>query len=253
MELREKSSVLRRGAAPADVPSSAIFIAVSCLLHAGLLVFFLSKAHLPMDVAMPASTGGPVTRARLIRITPLRTFPPPEAEAPPPEKAAAPRPKPALIRRYTAGAPIVIKQERGQAKKGSSDETKVAARTVAPTPAADLTPRWWSPDSTRSTSVQTDGDFRFAYYLAAIRNKIGREWSPPDGMDARGRHVRATLYFRISRDGQVSLSSVETSSGYAFYDQSAMRALLAATPLPPLPAGYTDQYLGVHFGFEFQQ
>jgi len=253
MELREKSSVLRRGAAPPDVPSSAIFIAVSCLLHAGLLVFFLSKARLPLEVAMPASSGGRVTRAQLVRITPLRTFPPPEAEAPPPAQAAASRPKPALIRRYTPGAPIVIKQERGQAKKGSSDETKVAARTVASTPAADLTPRWWSPDSTRSTSVQTDGDFRFAYYLAAIRNKIGRYWEPPPGLDARGRQIRATLYFRIQRDGEITLASVETSSGYAFYDQTAMRALISAKPLPPLPAGYTDQYLGVHFGFDFQQ
>jgi len=39
----------------------------------------------------------------------------------------------------------------------------------------------------------------------------------------------------------------------AYFDQTAMRALLAATPLPPLPAGFTDNYLGVHFGFEYQQ
>ena len=68
-----------------------------------------------------------------------------------------------------------------------------------------------------------------------------------------GRLVKATVYFRIHRDGQISVASVETSSGYAFFDQTAMRALLAATPLPPLPAGYTDDYLGVHFGFEYQQ
>jgi TonB family protein len=48
------------------------------------------------------------------------------------------------------------------------------------------------------------------------------------------------------------MSEIEKSSGYAFFDQTALRALLSATPLPPLPAGYTDQYLGVHFGFEFQ-
>ena len=40
---------------------------------------------------------------------------------------------------------------------------------------------------------------------------------------------------------------------YSFFDQTTMRALLAATPLPPLPAGFTDNYLGVHFGFEYQQ
>ena len=113
-------------------------------------------------------------------------------------------------------------------------------------------PRWYSADSSRATSVRTDGDFRFAYYLAALRNRIGSRWVPPQGLDS-GRPVRAVVYFRIGRDGQLSMTEVETSSGYAFFDQTALRALLSATPLPPLPAGYMDQYLGVHFGFEFAQ
>jgi TonB family protein len=64
--------------------------------------------------------------------------------------------------------------------------------------------------------------------------------------------VKAIVHFRIGRDGQVSLTEVESTSGYAFYDQTTLRAILAATPLPPLPAGYTDEYLGVHFAFELQ-
>src|SRR5207249_12199680 len=68
-----------------------------------------------------------------------------------------------------------------------------------------------------------------------------------------GRPVRTVVYFRIGRDGQVSLTQIESSSGYAFFDQTALRALLSATPLPPLPAGYADQYLGVHFGFELDR
>jgi TonB family protein len=253
MALREKASVLRRGAAPPDERTTATFLAGSCLLHALLLVFFLSKARAPIDVALPASGGGPrPPRAQIVRLSPLRSFPAPEAVTPPKSEAAT-RPKPALIKRYTPGAKVVVRPERGPTKKGQSEETKSQPRTVAAAPQADLTPRWWSSDSTRSTSVATDGDFRWAYYLAAIRNKIGAHWVPPPGMEARGRSVRATLYFRIHRDGQVSLASVESSSGYVFFDQTTMRALLAATPLPPLPAGYTDDYLGVHFGFDYQQ
>jgi TonB family protein len=101
--------------------------------------------------------------------------------------------------------------------------------------------------------VATDGDFRWAYYLAAIRNKIGAHWVPPPGLDAQGRQIQTTLYFRIGKDGQISVARIETTSGMAYFDQTAMRALLAATPLPPLPAGFTDNYLGVHFGFEYQQ
>ena len=251
MELREKPSILRRGAAPPDERTSAIFIAMACLFHAMLLGFFVNKARLSAEVSLPASVGN-THRAQLVRITPLRTFPAPEAAAPQVE-AARSRPKPALIKRYTPGAKVVVRPERGPAKKGSSEESKSQPREVAPAPQADLTPRWWSSDSTRSTSVTTDGDFRFAFYLAAIRNKIGAQWVPPPGIDATGRRIRATVYFRIHRDGQISVASVETPSGYSFFDQTTMRALLAATPLPPLPAGFTDTYLGVHFGFEYQQ
>ncbi|HKO23046.1 MAG TPA: energy transducer TonB [Candidatus Eisenbacteria bacterium] len=247
----EKPSVLRRGAAPPDQRTSAIFIAVSCLLHVALLAFFVTKASRIQDIALPASGGpSPKTRAQLVRLTPLRSFPNAEASAPAAEPERE-RPKPALIKRYTPGAKVVVRPERGAAKKSAADETKSPPKTVTAAPQADTSPRWYSADSTKSTSVATEGDFRWAYYLAAIRNKIGSRWVPPPGME--GKLVKATVYFRIHKDGQISLTSVETSSGYAFFDQTAMRALLAATPLPPLPAGYTDDYLGVHFGFEYQQ
>ena len=249
MDFREKPSILGRGAAPPNPRQTAVILAVACLVHIVLLGVSLTKMRPPREISIPAS-GGPLTRARLVRIVPLRTFPAPEAAAPEAQKS---RPKPALVKRYTPGAKVVVKPERGPAKKGSADDTKSSAKEVSPAPQADLTPRWWSPDSTRSTSLNVEGDFRFAYYLAAIRNKIGSHWVPPPGIDARGRRVHATVYFRVSRGGEISLAQIETSSGYAFFDQTAMRALLAATPLPPLPAGYTDNYLGVHFGFEFEQ
>src|SRR5438132_1497840 len=116
------------------------------------------------------------------------------------------------------------------------DRPAVLRRGAAP-PAA-LTPRWYSADSSHTASARTDGDFRFAYYLAALRNKIGSRWVPPQGMSGP---IRTVIHFRIGRDGQVSMTEVESTSGYAFYDQTTLRALLSATPLPPLPAGYSDQ------------
>jgi TonB family protein len=253
MQVLEKTSVLRRGAAPPDERSTAIFLAASCLLHAALLALFITKAREPIRVALPESGGAPRSRQQLVRLSPLRTFPPAEAVTEPAE-ASRSRPKPALIKRYTPGAQVVVREERGPTKKGAAaDEAKTSPRTLAATPSADLSPRWYSADSSRITSVATDGDFRWSSYLAAIRNKIGSRWVPPPGMEAPGGLVRAKLYFRIHRDGQISVQRVESSSGHAFFDQTAMRALLAATPLPPLPAEYTDSYLGVHFGFEYQQ
>ena len=248
MRVLEQPSLLRRGAAPPDERTTAIFLAVSCLIHAALLAFFITKSRPPMQVALPESGGAPRSRQQLVRLAPLRTFPPAEAMTEPPEASRA-RPKPALIKRYTPGAQVVVREERGPTKKASAEEAKTSPRTISPTAAGDLSPRWYSADSSRITSVATEGDFRFSAYLAMIRNKIGSRWVPPPGIN----DAKAKLYFRIQRDGSVTLQRIEASSGHAFFDQTAMRALLAATPLPPLPAGYTDSYLGVHFGFEYQQ
>ncbi|MGH7681555.1 MAG: hypothetical protein ACRENN_06165, partial [Candidatus Eiseniibacteriota bacterium] len=149
MGMREQPSLLRRGAAPPDERTSAIFIAASCLFHAALLTFFVMKARPTREIALPASAGGPRTHTQLVRITPLRTFPAPDAATV--AEPAASRPKPALIKRYTPGVKVVVRTERGPAKKGASDEAKSQPREVAPAPQADLTPRWFSSDSTRIT------------------------------------------------------------------------------------------------------
>jgi TonB family protein len=248
MEWREKPSVLRRGAAPPDERTSAIVLAIACLIHLLIVPLFLIRIKPPTEITLPSGSGRP-TRTTLVKLVPLRTLPSAEAEA----ASAKAKPKPALLKRYTKGAKVVIREERAPVKKGKAEEAKAAPEKKEAASAADLLPRWFSADSSRATSALTDGDFRFAYYLAAIRNKIGSRWVPPQEVDARGRPIKTVLYFRVQRDGKISQASVESSSGYAFFDQTAMRALLSAAPLPPLPAGYTDNYLGVHFGFEFQQ
>lgn len=246
MELRDRPAVLRRGAAPPSAQASFWLIVLACGLHLSALTAFWIKLKPPKEYAVAGGVG-PQTRARLIRIAPLRSFPSPDV---PVEEAPKARPRPALVKRYTPGAKVVVRPERVQPKKnGKGESAKPPQREVTPGPAADTSPRWVSSDGSRAASVRTDGDFRFAYYLAALRNKIGSRWVPPQGMSGP---VKAVLYFRIGKDGQVTMNEVETSSGYAFYDQTTVRALLSATPLPPLPAGFTDQYLGVHFAFELQ-
>jgi protein TonB len=250
MEWREKPAILRRGAAPPNERTSVIVLAVACAIHLLILPLFLIHFKPPSEISLPSGSG-PRMRTQLVRLSTLRTLPAPE----PQEAAAKAKPKPALLKKFTQNAKIAIREERAPTKKGKAEETKPSPPEKAPAsaPAADLTPRWFSADSSRATSAKTDGDFRFAYYLAAVRNKIGSRWVPPAGVDARGRPIKTIVYFRVHRDGQISEASVESSSGYAFFDQTAMRALLSATPLPPLPAGFPDNYLGVHFGFEFEQ
>ena len=63
--------------------------------------------------------------------------------------------------------------------------------------------------------------------------------------------METVVYFRIVRDGGIGSLRLETTSGYEFFDRSAVRAIQLSDPLPPLPLGYSGGDLGVHFGFQF--
>jgi TonB family protein len=101
-----------------------------------------------------------------------------------------------------------------------------------------------------SSNVRVDDEnFRFAYYLEVIKERVSFNWSPPPV--SRGDNVLCTVYFRVMRDGRVSQVRIEQDSGFDLFDKSAVRAVDRSGPLPPLPAGFDGRWLGVHF--EFQQ
>jgi len=92
-----------------------------------------------------------------------------------------------------------------------------------------------------------EADFKFAYYLEIIKERISDNWTPPPvGMGT----TLTTIYFKIDRSGSISDIKIEKSSGSDIFDKSALRAVSEATPLPPLPAGFRGKWLGVHFEFE---
>src|SRR2546429_529280 len=107
MATRDRPAILRRGAAPPSTRSCLWFLAWACALHAVGLSALWIKLKPAKEFAVAGGLG-PHTRARLIRIAPLRSFPSPDA----PEEAPKARPKPALMKRYQPGAKGVIHQER---------------------------------------------------------------------------------------------------------------------------------------------
>ncbi len=104
---------------------------------------------------------------------------------------------------------------------------------------------------TPASNISLDvSDFPFTYYLRQLQAKISERWAPPRTAAAGGE--RAIVVFEIGRDGQIKEPSVEKSSGNAIYDQSALRAVMEASPFPPLPPEFRAPSLRVHFGFEFR-
>jgi colicin import membrane protein len=98
------------------------------------------------------------------------------------------------------------------------------------------------------TDIAVDGaNFPFSYFLAAIERKVSENWFSAVSEKAAG--LTCVVYFTLMRDGSVSDLRLEKSSGNAYFDRAATRAVKSAAPFPPLPKAFTDAYLGIHFTF----
>ena len=86
-----------------------------------------------------------------------------------------------------------------------------------------------------------------SYYVDLMLQKIKESWRNP----VKGGLLKATVYFKILRNGEIINAEVEVPSGVSIFDQSALRAVISASPLPPLPSQFTSEYLGVHLEFEY--
>src|SRR5581483_1058088 len=94
---------------------------------------------------------------------------------------------------------------------------------------------------------------RYSWYVAAVRNRISSNWLlsmiSPTIMSA----PRVYLTFDIMRDGSVRNLEIVQSSGIPEVDRSALRAVLASSPLGPLPNDYPGASVHVQFYFDFRR
>ena len=103
-------------------------------------------------------------------------------------------------------------------------------------------------DETALTSMAVDVPrFPFSYYLSAIERKVSGHWFSSES--GRGEGFSCVVYFRLARGGSVSDVRIEQSSGNAYFDRSAQRAIRSSAPFPPLPKAFTEPWLGIHFTF----
>jgi TonB family protein len=99
------------------------------------------------------------------------------------------------------------------------------------------------------------GDFgqRYGWYVASVRNRISGNWLlstiSPNILTA----PRLYMTFTILRDGTVTDVEISQSSGIPEVDRSALRAVLASNPLPPLPPDYAGNRVKVNLYFDFRR
>jgi protein TonB len=220
-------------------------IAVSVLLHGALaagILYAAMHAVAPQEVSTLSIKFAPMSSVApaVVKSQPVAppapkklTIPEPVAEAPKPVVKSEPKTVP-------------LSNFGRSTKKGS--ETPPTPHTQPPTPQIAAKPGVVGGiDIPVGAAGVTglDADFPYTIYVERMKSLIGQRWLRPQV----GNGTVATVSFTIDRDGTVREAKNEISSGNGTFDRAALRAVLEASPLPPLPFGYNGTYLGVHLTF----
>jgi TonB family protein len=94
---------------------------------------------------------------------------------------------------------------------------------------------------------------RYAWYVASMRQRISSNWLLAPISSTILSAPRCYLTFEILRDGTINNVQITQSSGIPEVDRSALRAILASNPLPPLPPDYAGGSVNVQFYFDFHR
>lgn len=93
-------------------------------------------------------------------------------------------------------------------------------------------------------------NFPYTYYLNIITERVSVNWFTSLVDPGVSGSYQTVIYFRIQKNGQITNLEVEQSSGLTPLDLSALRAVRASAPFPPLPKDYQEAYLAIHLIFE---
>ncbi|HKD17576.1 MAG TPA: energy transducer TonB [Thermoanaerobaculia bacterium] len=229
---------------------------LAALLHGAILVaFLLSALARPMHYAAPRAVAVRLLPAGAIRApaqpeTPQPAPPPaapkPKIEKPPPEEPPKPS-KNALL--------LPAKED----KKKKPTPPPVSRPGPAVSPNVSLPSAGEETTGTASSAAAGAGgtagigslkldqaDFKYPVYIERMVQIISLNWFKP----AQAVQTSPIVHFQIERDGTITDPRIVTSSGLPFVDRAALRAVLASSPLPPLPAEYGGPHLGIQVVFE---
>jgi TonB family protein len=225
---------------------------LAVLLHAAVgATLVMSALHQPANFVQPRAVA-----VRLVQAGTLKGGPPIEAVAEPvPEKPKIVKPAEEEPPAPSPKALLLPAKEKEPKKPAApAPQSKIAAHEPASAPApaaASAHSGTGGPAGTGGTAgiggaTFDQPDFHYSYYVERMLVTIGMNWFKP----AESVPISPMIRFRIERDGTIGDPQLERSSGLPFVDRAALRAVMASSPLPPLPQEFTGKYLGVHLIFE---
>ena len=84
-------------------------------------------------------------------------------------------------------------------------------------------------------------------YQKKTYDKVVAKWRAPAAADVPAVGKKTVVQAVIAKDGTLATTEVSMSSGKKGWDAAALRAVQAAAPFDPLPAGFAFPSVQVHF------
>jgi len=91
--------------------------------------------------------------------------------------------------------------------------------------------------------------FPYDWYLGIMESKVFGNWDALRVNMTSLKNAKVVVLFSIDRGGKIVKSEIEESSYDTEIDKSALEAVVKSAPFPPLPEGYKEETLVVHYGF----
>jgi len=213
-------------------------LAAACGLHLLITLLFVVVPRLTAEAPKPPHFVA-------VSIVPARALPRPPAAVPAATAQPAARPQPAATAPPSPSAPVLPQKKKLEAKPTPHEAPAAPTATpAAAAPAASAAPG--APQIGATVAGLDNPAFTYGYYLDQMLAMIESQWVRP----ALGSGIETTIAFRIERNGSIADLRGERSSGYSSFDLAGLRAVQAASPLPPLPSGYAHPSLGVNLIFK---
>ncbi|HSP14161.1 MAG TPA: energy transducer TonB [Thermoanaerobaculia bacterium] len=213
-------------------------VVLSILLHgaiAGAAVYAAMHAEAPQVASTLNIRFAPMPAPVVAPPAEPKPAAPPRIEPPKPEPV-----KPAETKKAPEKNTVPLSPFGKSSKKGSENPAPPPRPTTN-----DQRPAGATATAPGVSAAFEGGDFPYTIYIDRMRTLIGTHWFRPQ----IGAGATTVVYFVIERDGTIRDAKTEVPSGNDAVDRAALRAILEANPLPPLPFGYAGTYLGVHLTF----
>jgi colicin import membrane protein len=218
-------------------------IVLSLAIHLGLL---LLAVFWPMRASSPRFTLGPVYSVQLVSLSEA-LLSQRQASDPLRDLAGPSLRDQSLVMKKRVTTQTAAPIRKMETKKSLSNPAvenlrkKLGEKTSVDNAKSESSPA-------ANSAASADANAQLAEYYTVIWSRIKSQWNLPGGINPKD-NIEAVVQVRIMKNGAITGISFEKKSGLAYFDNSILRALKKANPLPPLPLWYREN--GLDLGIRF--